>query len=234
MSGYPITSTVSLEGVSLDPGKLSLTDGTFSTSIRPDDATTSYDLLLPPQAGTVGQTLTMSSATETDWVTPPLIKQIWIIEDIKSSGTNGGVISSSPQTRDLNTITSSPAASTDVQLAVAPAGANQLLIEPGEYFVYCKSPLGAPDVFSTNSRYVVVLWNDSTSSAVLTSTSANTDRNMQTSSYIMGTINVAVQNIFSIRIYSTNIIADTVRCGRATGIAGADELYSAVYIEKLA
>lgn len=231
MSAYPITSVVEIEGVSLDPGKLSLTDGTFSTTIRPDDATTSYDLLLPPQAGTVGQALVMSSATETDWETAPENpKQIWVITDTETSGTNGRAYTISPDIRDLNTITGSPTAGTDVQLAVAPAGANEILIQPGDYIVYGKVPLVRDS--SGNILFKAVFWNQTTSSVQITGTSGISADTVQTSSYFFSNITLAVQTVFSVRLYQ-NSPAVTSLGGYATNIAGVSEVYSLLYIEKI-
>lgn len=231
MSAYPITESVAIEGVTLDPGKLSLTDGTFSTTIRPDNATTSYDLLLPPQAGTTSQALVMSSATETDWISPGGGgKQIWIVSDTKSSGTNGAPLTASPSTRDLNTITNSPTAGTDVQLAVSPAGTNQLLIQPGDYFVYGKVPLLRNGSGTVNFK--AIFWNEDTASAEIQGTSAVNSNRMQMSSYFFDTITLAVQTVFSVQTYQSST-ASTVIEGYATGIAGVPEIYGMVYIEKL-
>ena len=231
MSAYPITDSAEIEGISLDPGKLSLTDGTFSTTVRPNDATTSYDLLLPPAAGTVGQVLTMSSATETEWATPTTSsRQIWVIQDSRTSGTNGGAFTASPTTRVLNTITTSPAASTDVQLAVAPASTNQILVQPGNYFVYIRAPF---DIFNDPSTHIAVLWNNTTSSAELSGTSGFTTFNSGSSSFIIASITVGVQTVFSIRTYQDIVAATAINGGQATGAAGVDEVYTILYFEKL-
>ena len=231
MSAYPITDTAAIEGVSLNPGKMSLTDGTFSTTVRPNDATTTYDLLLPPAAGSAGQVLTMTSATETGWTTPSTSnRQIWIIQENEPSGTNGGGFASSPTTRVLNTITSSPSAGTDVQLAVAPAGTNQILVQPGNYFIYIKLPFS---VSSTGSSFTAVLWNDTTSSVELSGTSGYVSTSSQISSFIIETINVAVQTVFSIRIYIGTPSSVVINGGRPTGAPLTDEVYTILYFEKL-
>ena len=227
MSSYPITDVVEVEGAVLDAGKVSLTDGTFSTTIRPNDATTTYDLPLPPQAGTTGQILTMTSPTVTDWVTiGGGSTEIWIIEDRRASGTNGGSLAGTWAPRILNTITTSPSASTDVQLAVAPAGANQLLIQSGDYFIFGRVPLGR------NGAHKGALWNEGIGDVEVLGTTEQCDFNTVTSSYVIGTFNVASQTVFSVRTHVW--FGSGVNMGGfPVGVPSNDEVYTLIYIEKV-
>lgn len=227
MSAYPITDVVEVAGAVLDAGKISLTDGTFSTTIRPSDSTTTYDLPLPPSTGTTGQVLTMTSPTETGWVTVGgSSTEIWIIEDRRASGTDGGSLSGTWGPRILNTITSSPSAGTDVQLAVAPAGANQLLIQPGDYFVFGRVPLG------TNDSHKGALWNEGIGGVEVLGTSEQCNFNTVTSSYVIGMFNVVSQTVFSVKTH-TWYGSGVNMGGFPVGVPSNDEVYTLLYIEKV-
>ena len=155
---------------------------------------------------------------------------MWVIQCNEPSGTQGGAFTASPTTRILNTITTSPAAGTDVQLAVAPASTNQILVQPGNYFVYIRAPLG---ITNDPSTHITVLWNNTTSTAELSGTSGYTTFNTQSWSIIIASITVGVQTIFSVRTYIDTIDPNAVNGGRAVGVAGVDEVYTILYIEKL-
>jgi len=228
MSSYPITNEVEVIGAVLDAGKVSLTDGTFSTTIRPNDATTTYDLPLPPTAGTSGQVLSMTSPTVTGWTSvsssAPLL---WIIDQRETSGTNGGNLSGTWVPRSLNTITSTPGAGTDVQLAVAPATTDQLLIQPGDYFIFGRVPVG------NNGAHKGALWNEGIGGVEVLGTAEQCDFNTQTSSYVIGTFNVVSATVFSIRSHLWFSSGSTVQGGYAVGISGNEEVYTKIYIEKV-
>ena len=227
---YPISSELEIEGTGGDPGKATLSNGTNTVTMQASTTlAASYTMLLPTTLGTVGQSLTMTSGTETGWasITPGGgAGDIWFLGDVRSTGTHGGTASAGTwNNRTLNTISSTPGASTDVQLAVAPAGANQILIQPGDYFVY-----GIVITYRTGLTKAA-LRNITAGTDAIVGTSVVTDRN-NNGSCIVGIVTFGVQTVLSVRMWPT-ASASVADNGRATGIAPFSELYTKVYIQKL-
>lgn len=228
---YPISGELKIEGTPLDPGKLTLSDGTNAVTVQSSlSMPASYTMLLPTTLGATGESLTMISGTETGWGTISTGgPEIWIISEEQPSGTNGGILLLGVwNNRVLNTITSSPSAGTDVQLAVAPAGANEILIQPGDYFVF-----GAVPTASTNQTKSA-LWNETAGvySILGNSTYTNNFSFINSKSIIIGTVTFAVQTVLSIKTYST-ILTSGVGGGRPTGAWPTNEIYSKLYIQKI-
>ena len=130
--------------------------------------------------------------------------------------------------RILNTLTKTPLASTDVQLAVAPASTNQILIQPGNYFVF-----GAVPTASINETKSA-LWNESTGtySILGSNTYTATSSIINSKSIILGTITFSVQTILSVRTYST-LLTTSVGGGQSTGAYPYNEIYTKLYIQKI-
>ena len=227
---YPISSELEIEGTGAAPGKATLSNGTNAITMQASTSlAASYTMLLPTTLGAVGESLTMTSATETGWasVGPPAGSgDIWFISDIKSTGTQGGSLTAGTwNNRVLNTISSTPGASTDVQLAVAPAGTNEILIQPGNYFIY-----GVVLSYRTD-QCKAALWNVTAGNYAILGNSASV-RSVNIPSYIIGPITFGIQTVLSVRIWptSTPTVADN---GRAMGIAPFSEMYTKVYIQKI-
>lgn len=229
MSAYPISSEAIVEGSGAAPGQIVLSDSANDVSIQCSAAiASSYTFRLPSALGSIGTVFAMLNATDTGWITAGAGgKAIWVMTDEKSSGTNGGSLTTSTWiTRVLNTIVQSPSAGTDVQLAVAPAGTNQILVQPGTYIV-----LGYSPTLSTN-EYKIALWNDDSSSITITGTSERNSGNLSSQSYILGFMTIGVQTVMSVKIY---VLAGsgTTMGGTATGAPSIPEIYTRLSLYKL-
>ena len=226
---YPVTLEAIVEGTGLAPGQIDLSDTVDTVSVQCSTTiSSSYTFRLPSALGSIGTVFAMLNATDTGWITAGAGgKSIWVITDEKTSGTAGGSIATSTWvTRTLNTIVQSPSAGTDVQLAVAPAGANQILVQPGTYVVLSYSP-----TLSTN-EYKIALWNDDSASIVITGTSERSQFNLSSQSYILGFMTVAIQTVMSIKIYVLGG-SGTSMGGTATGAPSIPEIYTRLSLYKL-
>lgn len=220
MSSYPISSETIVEGDGSNPGKFDLTDGTNTVGVQcPTTISSSYTFRLPPSLGAIGTVFGLINSTDTDWITVSAGNNIWLFTDEKTSGTNGGTFASTTWLpRDLTTTTLSPSAGTDVQLAVAPAGANQLLIQPGTYFVFGFTQM------NNNAQFKSALWDDDASSILVVGTSERNTTNTGCNSYVIGFITIIVQSVLSYRVYVNP--SDPLNGGKATGITGVPEIYT--------
>lgn len=227
MSSYPISLETIVEGDGVNPGKFDLTDGTNTVVIQcPTTISSSYTFRLPPSLGAIGTALGMINSTDTDWATVSVGSNIWLFTDEKPSGTDGGTFASAAWLpRDLNTTTLSPSAGTDVQLAVAPAGANQLLIQPGTYFVFGFTQM------NNNSQFKSALWDDDASSILIIGTSERNVANTGCDSYVIGFITITVQTVLSYRIHVAP--SDPLNGGKAVGILGVPEIYTQLSFSSL-
>lgn len=223
---YPLSNELEVEGDPSEPGKVTLSNGTNAVTLQASGSmAASYDFTLPPTLGAVGESLMMVSPTTIGWDTPSsAASEIWIISDIRPTGTNGGTSVAVWNDRVLNTITSSPTAGTDVQLAVSPASTNEILIQAGSYYVYAET------LAYNVSAFKSALWNVTTGTyAILGQSSRTNTTNM--SSAILGAVTFASQTVLSIRTYVTVSVANN-GLGRSTGLT-FDETYIKVYIQKL-
>jgi hypothetical protein len=232
MTSYTVTNTVEVEGQGGAQGICSLSDGTNSVSIVPTTVGGStYTMILPDVAGTADQVLSMVTPTDLGWKT--IGRRYWFIQHTMPSGSMAGGLPLGWMERLLNSIDPSPTAGTFVQLAVAPASTNQLLIEPGDYFIFAKVTTGS------RAPTTSALWNLTTASIEIEGTSCSTSSNAppgggtNVNSMIIGTFNVAITSVYNIQTYMGNSSAFADSQGSATGVPGVDELYIIVYIERL-
>jgi hypothetical protein len=229
---YKISSEVNVSDTDTSPSQLQLTDGTDTVTVQSSSALAStYTLRLPPVLGSTGTAFAMLNSIDSQWkyIGPNGGGALWLITDESPSGTAGGVIPLTTwTTRNLTTLTQSPLANTDIQLAVAPAGANQLLIQPGTYMV-----LGYTSGYRV-TQYKSALWDDDTTTILLLGTSEMTTSVAYTSStsFVFGVITLAVQTVVSYQIYVTTS-GDPSNGGVATGIPAVPELYTRLSFYKL-
>lgn len=229
---YPITSEVIIEGDGTDPGKVELSDSTELVGIQcPTTISSSYSFRLPSSLGATGSVFSMLNSTDTGWVLSIQNVEVWMFTDEKTSGTDGGTFALTTWvTRELNTVSQSPSAGTDVQLAVSPAGANQLLVQPGTYMVFGYSP-------SLRGSFKTALWNDDTSNILIVGTSEGVSPFASSlcspDSYVIGVITVAIQTVMSYRMYSQSSTSGTDLGGFATGIPSVPEIYTRISFYKL-
>lgn len=239
MSSFPISSTVEIVGTGIAPGQVNFSDGTNSVEVKaPTTLTGTVNFTLPDADGTANQVLTWpTSGSTTVWADKGGSgggnTDIWFIKDEKTSGTDGGTFSSGAwQTRVLNTINKPSGTGTQVQLAVAPAGANQLRIEDGLYRIVSRAPAFA--VFSHTSRLQNVT--DAVTEIV---GSVSTSQVV-----ILGDVSVSISVIDDVfvvsggpKIYEIQHRCDTTNTGDGFGVAagfGVSEVYTQVTIERLA
>lgn len=225
---FPISTEVIVEGDGTDPGKIELSDSTEIVGVQcPTTISSSYTVRLPSSLGATSSVFSMITSTDTSWLDGQNA-QVWIFTDEKASGTNGGTFALSTWvTRELNTVSQSPLASTAVQLAVAPAGANQLLVQPGTYMVFGCSP-------SLRETFKSALWDDDAPAILIVGTSEGSTVSsvISASSYIVGVITVAVQTVMSYRIYSQSSTSGSNLGGIATSIPSVPEIYTKISFYK--
>ena len=226
---YPLTSEAIVEGTGLAPGQIDLTDTVETVSVQcPTAISSSYTFRMPPALGAIGTVFAMLNSTDTSWITASAgSKAIWVLTDEKTSGTGGGTLTVNTwTTRDLNTIVQSPSAGTDVQLAVSPAGTNQILVQPGTYIVMGYSPTRTAQIYKT------ALWDDDTGTIVITGTSEQSRFILSSDSCIFDIITIAIQTVMSVKVYVTNVSsADPL--GTAVGIPSVPEIYTRLSLYKL-
>jgi len=161
--------------------------------------------------------------------TPPLesvanpTSNIWIIQDKKSNGTNGGTASVGWNTRTLNTVTNYSTTS-DISLS-----GNTIKFSPGVYSVNATS-MGVGSV-----RHKLRLQNitDSTTD-IWGQNMINTTSTLSTPAILTGIVNTRNQKDFQLQHYFSAAI-DKTGLGSATS-AGIDtfEIYTTITIVKLA
>ena len=155
MSGYPITSPIEINGTPVDPAQLNLNNNSDSIQISaPASLSTTYSIVLPNSLGSSGQALILSGGSNTTWGAASNAN-VWIVKDVKAPGTDGGTFTSGAwRTRVLNNIDKPTGTGTEVQVGVAPAGANQLRIEDGEYQIEASVPAEAVALHQSRFRNI--------------------------------------------------------------------------------
>lgn len=223
---YPISSEIIVEGDGADPGRIEMSDSTEIVGIQcPTTISASYTVRLPPALGTIGTVFSMLNATDADWTA--VDGEVWSFRDQKPSGTGGGNLANQTWvTRALNNVSQSPLASTAVQLAVAPAGANQLLVQPGTYMVF-----GYSMCFSNPVK--TALWNDDTATILIVGTSEYSGGFNSIHPYVMGIVTVAVQTVMSFRWYINATPTTNNKGGVPVGIPSVPEIYTNITFYKL-
>ena len=228
---FSITEGIDVEGTPILPGKLVMSDGTNTLTVQaPVGMTSSYTMSLPINLGSLGDILSMTSPSSSGWITTNDTTKLWYVLDAKPSGTNGGPIQPATWvTRDLNTISQSTAADTSIQLAVAPAGTNQLLVQAGSYKIY-----GVVPYYRTRGHRSS-LFNVTDNTRIMYGTTAYINlRNTTMPSILMGVIDIASQKVLEIQTYAPTSTNTSTDGGRSVGASGGfNEWYTQLMIEKL-
>ena len=229
---YLISEELEVEGDPTEPGKITVNRSGNSITLQGSTTmSSSYSMILPPALGALDESLIMASPTVTGWGTIPATGQsIWFISEEQPSGTSSGTFTASVwNTRILNTITQTPAAGTDVQLAVAPALANQILVQPGTYFMFCIIPA------STSDAVKGAIWNETAGSYLALSNGIFTISSGAFSTtvgqcFVIATATFASATVLSARMYPINPTG--VNSGGPSTGSGANEIYTKLYIQK--
>ena len=179
--------------------------------------------------GTAGQVLTSGGASAApSWAAPSAASGVpdVILEDQKSSGTNGGTgVENAWTTRTLNT----PYRNLN---SLATLSSNQFTLPAGTYYINCRSPFYYADGF-----YRIRLWNVTSNSQerlgynayAIGGTSPN--RPNQIDANLDAVVTLAGSTTFRIEYYCTNFILEALNLGPASGLG--TEIYTSVKIWKL-
>lgn len=229
---YLITDELEVEGDPAEPGKITVNRSGNSITLQGSTTmSSSYSMILPPALGALDESLIMASPTETGWGTIPATGQlIWFISEEQPSGTLGGALTAAVwNTRTLNTITQTPSAGVDVQLAVAPALANQILVQPGTYFMFCIIPT------SISAAVKGAIWNETAGSYLALSNGVFTLPNVSFSitvgqCFVITTATFVSTTVLSAKMYPINPTG--VYAGGPAAGSGANEIYTKLYIQK--
>ena len=139
MTNYSVGHSLCVATTGASFGAISISDvgGTDVSMTCTDQVTVDTTFTLPSTQGTEGQILTVAAGGEATWTALPVsTTKAWVVSDYKPSGTPSGTFTAgSWVTRELNSIKSYSINDTSVQLAVAPANTNQLLIADGTYMI---------------------------------------------------------------------------------------------------
>lgn len=231
MTQYPASDVVSIIGTPGNPGRITFADaGGDALTVQAAVGTGTYTIELPASPGVAGEVLQLTSPTQLSWVpSPSSTTSFWFLSDVKSTGTDGGTSSLNTWlTRDLNTIESS-GGSTDVQLAVAPAGANQILVQPGEYAFEAIVPFkGASDV---KTRLQDITNGTTLINGMSSFASNEAGEEWSVISVIFEDIVIVAPTVLEVQYNQANngsTSSDTQ--GIATGVVGKQEVYTNVRI----
>lgn len=189
----------------------------------------SYSIVFPDARGDVGDVLMRSSSSQLSWTSDTITNtDFWFLSDTKSTGTNGGSnTAGSWAGRELNTIVS-PKGRAFVQLAVAPASTNQILVQPGEYSFEAFIPFYNVNGVATRLQDVtngVTLINGL---SVRADGDSDFGGNISNSSVILGDIVIVSPTVLEVQYFCYG--SSPIGLGRATGIPGKQEVYTIVRI----
>jgi len=161
------------------------------------------------------------AATKTPITTELAQKNITILRDVKSSGTEGGGFTSgSWQTRDLNTIET-------YGKTVCSLSSNQFTLTPGKYYIEATAPAYA--VGRNQARLQNIT--DSSTEILGSSEYVNTTIGAVTTSKIIGVFTITKNTTFEIQHQ-----CETTRTTNGFGIYsgfGNDSVYTQVKIEQI-
>ena len=156
-------------------------------------------------------------------------KERYVIKDIKSNGTNGGIpVPLSWTKRDLNTLEKYPSSSTNISLNSL---LNNFTLKEGMYFINVSSP-----AFRVGD-YQIRLKNENNDSVICYGTSEYPQGNVTTRSNIFHIFEIENDTIFSIEyrcLTATRNNTQSMGLGRAVGNGfNSNEVYSIINIDKL-
>jgi hypothetical protein len=231
-SAYPLESPIEVTGNGVTPGQVNFSDGANSVEVKaPPTLTGTVNFTLPDSDGAANQVLKWpASGSTTIWADKAGPgggnTDIWFIGDQKASGTDGGAfISGAWRTRVLNTLAKPSGTGTEVQLAVAPAGTNQILIQDGFYRIEAVAPALRVQEHQARLRNIT----DVTTEAV--GTSSNSNAAVTSFSFISGVWTVSGgPKVYEIQQQGNQTRADGF--GTAAGF-GEPEVYTRVFIERI-
>ena len=137
MSGQSITGDITIEGVGGSFGSLVVSTTTDDVEIVPDATTpSSITLTLPPNVGVDNDALTTDGAGVLTWGAVPNTSSMkcWVCTR-QLAASDVAFNSGAWRSRAFTNVVSYPPGDTDVQLGAAPAGAGQLLLADGVYYI---------------------------------------------------------------------------------------------------
>ena len=137
MSGQSITGDITIEGVGGNFGSLVVSTTTDDVEIVPDATTSSsITLTLPPNIGVDEEALTTDGTGVLTWGAVPNTGSMkcWICTR-QLAASDVAFNSGAWRSRAFTDVVSYTSGDTDVQLGVAPAGAGELLIADGIYYM---------------------------------------------------------------------------------------------------
>jgi hypothetical protein len=153
------------------------------------------------------------------------VQNTWVISDEKASGSQGGAISAATTLRALNTIVSAGINTSNVIL-----GTDQFTMQPGTYLISARAPC------YRGSENRIALFN-ATSNALIfygqSSFSEQTNNGPVTTASLERILIVIASTTYQIRHFITTNNGGTQTLGRATSIAGSNEVYTTVTITQV-
>lgn len=234
---YPVFVGLQVIGTDLNPGKVELDDGTNVTTLQAAPGTTDYTMFLPPQPGVSGDLLKLTTLFPNilEWAaqTPPgQTIETWYISRREPIGTNGGPMAiGSWVTVELNTLSKPAGVSTDVQLAVAPAGANQIRLQAGEYRYFSITP-------ALSTSIVTVRLQDITNGVTLLEGKSGYSSNFangngQAQLYLSGVISLSSITVVELQVRRVTGAVNSVNFGFAPVSSTEDEVYTQAQFIKI-
>lgn len=183
---------------------------------------------IPALSGSDGYVLTLTpsdgAGNGVSWVdsSQTFITKLWFITDHKGTGLPGqDTVAATWVTRDLNTMQGSDF--TELSLNTS---TSQFTLTPGVYEINGS----APGFFCTSHRTRIQNITDATTDAYGTSEYAN-NNNVTTRSEFDERVTITTTSTFELQHYTTK--SKTGGFGVATGVAGVDEIYSTIRIQRL-
>lgn len=159
--------------------------------------------------------------TDLNTITPSTT-EVYIIKDIKSTGSNGGNVTANTWiTRDLNNLVSMNGKNVSLS-------SNQFTIQPGKYLLECF----APAIRVEDHKAILYNITDSTTDSVGTSEYTNDNDLTGNSSKIYHIFNIDNAKTYEIR-HMCNKNRSSYGLGIACGFSKIDEVYTIVTIKKL-
>lgn len=148
----------------------------------------------------------------------PFGAQLFHVREVQTSGTEGGTFTSGFQIRTLNNSSAN-------EISGASLGSNQVTLPAGTYFIHAFAP-----AFNVGAHKII--WQSVTTPSILLGGMSSYSNDDETVSILMERLTIAGVNVFELKHFATST-QPTNGFGRATS-AGVSEIYSNVYIWKLA
>lgn len=163
-----------------------------------------------------------------------LLSHPWHIIDAKTTGVNGGSypVANTWVTRDLNAISGN--SELEVQLAVAPAGANQLLVAPGNYWIFGSAPAAGVSGHKARVRNITTGADAVDGSSEHTRSTGAVNQITGTRSFFAGgfTISGGSPQVLEVQHFG-QALRTNVGLGNSTGAPGVLEVYTIIDILRI-